>query len=79
VPTVSGKPLRLKIPALTQNGQMFRLKGYGMPAVGKPDDKGDAYARVEVQTPTEITPEERALYEQLAKLSGGTAAKNSAA
>src|SRR6266571_1401295 len=56
VPTIAGKPVRLKIPALTQNGQVFRLKGYGMPAVGKSDDKGDAYARVEIQMPTELSP-----------------------
>ena len=37
VPTLGGRPLRLKIPAGTQNGQVFRLKGHGMPAVGKPE------------------------------------------
>ena len=52
VQTLAGKPARLRIPPLTQNGQVFRLKGYGMPAVGKPDEKGDLYARVEVQLPT---------------------------
>ncbi len=67
VPTISGKTVRLKIPGLTQNGQMFRLKGYGMPAVGKPEDKGDAYARVEIQLPTELSPEARQHYEALAK------------
>ena len=71
VPTISGKPVRLKIPALTQNGQVFRLKGYGMPTVGKPDQKGDAYARVEIQLPTQLSPEERGHYEALAKLSEG--------
>ena len=54
VPTLAGKPARLRIPPLTQNGQVFRLKGYGMPAVGKTDDKGDLYARVEVQLPTQL-------------------------
>ena len=48
VQTLAGKPARLRIPPLTQNGQVFRLKGYGMPDVGKPDEKGDLYARVEV-------------------------------
>jgi DnaJ-class molecular chaperone len=71
VPTLAGKSVRLRIPPLTQNGQMFRLKSYGMPAVGKPDDKGDAYARVEVQLPTQLSPEEREHYEALAALSGG--------
>jgi curved DNA-binding protein len=79
VPTISGKSVRLKIPALTQNGQVFRLKGYGMPAVGKSDDKGDAYARVEIQLPAQLTPDERSHYEALAKLHEGAAKKHSAA
>ena len=77
VQTLAGKPARLRIPPLTQNGQVFRLKGFGMPAVGKTDDKGDLYARVDAQLPTQLSPEERAHYEALAKLSGGAA--NSAA
>jgi DnaJ-class molecular chaperone len=79
VETLSGKPARLKIPALTQNGQVFRLKGYGMPAVGKPDEKGDLYGRVEVQLPTQLSAEEREHYQALQKLNGGAASKNSAA
>jgi DnaJ-class molecular chaperone len=79
VNTLAGKPVRLRIPALTQNGQVFRLKGYGMPAVGKPEDKGDLYARIEVQLPTEVGPAEREHWEALAKLSGGAANKPSAA
>jgi len=79
VPTIAGKTVRLRIPAVTQNGQVFRLKGYGMPAVNKNDDTGDAYARVEVQLPTQLTPEERTHYEALAKLGDGAASKHSAA
>ena len=79
VATISGKPVRLKIPALTQNGQVFRLKGYGMPAVNKSDEKGDAYARVEIQLPSELSADERIHYEALAKLHEGGAKKNSAA
>jgi DnaJ-class molecular chaperone len=79
VQTLSGKPARLRIPPLTQNGQVFRLKGYGMPAVGKPDEKGDLYARVDVQLPAQLTTEEREQYEALRRLSGGGATKNSAA
>ena len=76
VQTLAGKPARLRIPPLTQNGQMFRLKGYGMPSTGKTDDKGDLYARVEAELPTQLTNEERAHYEALAKKDG---AKHSAA
>jgi DnaJ-class molecular chaperone len=79
VQTLSGKPARLRIPPMTQNGQVFRLKGYGMPAVGKPDDKSDLYARVEVQLPSHLSAEEREHYEALRRLSGGGATKNSAA
>jgi len=77
VQTLAGKPARLRIPTMTQNGQVFRLKGFGMPAVGKTNEKGDLYARVDVQMPTQLSSEERAHYEALAKLSGGAA--NSAA
>jgi DnaJ-class molecular chaperone len=76
VPNPGGKPIRLRIPPGTQNGQVFRLKGKGMPIVGKPNEFGDLYATVEAELPRQLTPEERAHYEALAKLAGG---KSSAA
>ena len=79
VQTLSGKPARLRIPPLTQAGQVFRLKAYGMPVVGKADEKGDLYARVEVQLPAQLSAEEREHWEALRRLSGGGATKNSAA
>ena len=78
VQTLTGKPARLRIPPTTQNGQVFRLKGYGMPAIGKSDEKGDLYARVEAQLPTELTGAQREHWEALAKLNGASA-KHSAA
>jgi DnaJ-class molecular chaperone len=77
VPTLSGKPLRLKIPPTTQNGQTFRLKGHGMPVTGKPGEHGDLYATVDVQLPRELTPDQRKHFEELQKLEKGT--KHSAA
>ena len=65
VTTLGGKSLRLKIPPTTQNGQVFRLKGHGMPTVGKADETGDLYATVDVQLPRELTPEQRAHFEAL--------------
>jgi len=70
VPTVTGS-VRLKIPEGTQNGQVFRLKGHGMPQVGKPDDRGDLYASVEVQLPRALSKEQRQHYEALQKLERG--------
>jgi DnaJ-class molecular chaperone len=72
VPTLAGKPLRLKVPPTTQNGQQFRLKGHGMPAVGKPNEPGDLYATVNVALPKELTPEQRVHYEALQRLEKGT-------
>jgi len=79
VQTLSGKPARLRIPALTQNGQLFRLKGYGMPAVGNSEDKGDLYARVDVQLPEALSDKERDHYEALRKLGGDDSKTHSAA
>ncbi len=67
VPTITGT-VRLKIPETTQSGQVFRLKTHGMPAVGKPDERGDLYATVEVQLPRSLTKDQRTHYEALAKL-----------
>src|SRR5687768_280689 len=67
VPTVSGS-VRLKIPETTQSGQVFRLKGHGMPLVGKPDERGDLYAAVEIQLPRALTREQRQHYEALEKI-----------
>jgi DnaJ-class molecular chaperone len=67
VPTITGS-VRLKIPETTQSGQVFRLKGHGMPSVGKPDQRGDLYATVEVQLPRSLTKEQRQHWETLAKL-----------
>jgi curved DNA-binding protein len=68
VKTLGGKSLRLKIPSTTQNAQVFRLKGHGMPATGKPQEHGDLYATVDVQLPRELTPEQRTHFEALQKL-----------
>jgi DnaJ-class molecular chaperone len=72
VKTLGDKALRLKIPPTTQNGQVFRLKGHGMPAVGKPNEPGDLYATVDVQLPRQLTPEERAHFEALQRIEKGT-------
>jgi DnaJ-class molecular chaperone len=68
VPTLAGKSLRLRIPPTTQNAQVFRLKGHGMPTVNRPDETGDLYATVDVQLPRQLTPEQRSHFEALAAL-----------
>ena len=65
VPTLIGSTLRLKVPELTANGRVFRLRGHGMPTVGRPDERGDLYATIDVQLPSSLSPEERKHYEAL--------------
>src|SRR6266852_5690914 len=74
VPTLSGKSLRLKIPPTTQNGQVFRLKGHGLPATGHPSEHGDLYAAVDVELPKTLTAEQRTHFEALKKLEKGASA-----
>jgi DnaJ-class molecular chaperone len=47
---------------------VFRLKGHGMPMVGKSDQRGDLYATIDVQLPRALSKEQREHYEALAKL-----------
>jgi len=68
VPALSGKALRLKIPATTQSGQVFRLRGHGMPVLGKAEERGDLYATAEIQLPRQLSPDERTHFEALQKL-----------
>jgi len=64
VPTINGS-VRLKIPETTQNGQVFRLKGHGMPVLGKPDERGDLYAAAEIQLPRSLSREQRQRWQLL--------------
>jgi DnaJ-class molecular chaperone len=68
VPTLSGSTLRLKIPELTASGRVFRLRGHGMPEVGSAENRGDLYAKVDIQVPRNLSPEERRHYEALRSL-----------
>jgi curved DNA-binding protein len=65
VPSLSGSTLRLRIPEMTGAGRVFRLRGHGMPAVGKPEERGDLYVTADIDIPARISPEERAHYEAL--------------
>lgn len=68
VPTPKGGKLALKIPAETQNGRVFRLRGQGMPKLQGKDERGDLFAEVQVQLPEKLTGRQRELFEELAQL-----------
>lgn len=66
VNTLSGDQ-SLKLPAGTQTGTVFRVRGQGMPVLGG-RGKGDLFVSVSVITPRSLTREQRKLLEQLAKI-----------
>ncbi len=63
VPTIDGKA-KIKIPAGTQSGKIFRLKGKGFPAF-QSYEKGDELVEVTVWSPTSLTSEEKDMLEKL--------------
>lgn len=67
VPTLSGAPVRLKIPPGTQPGQVFRVKGKGMPKVGRSSRQGDLLAAARILIPKTLDADARAHYEALAQ------------
>ncbi len=67
-PTLGGTA-RIDIPAGTQTGKVFRLRGQGMPRLHS-SRRGDELVRVRVWTPKKLSSEEKALLEKLVKVQG---------
>lgn len=65
VPTIDGRA-KIKIPAGTQSGKIFRLKGKGFPAVNS-YEKGDQLIHVNVWTPQHLNADEKAMMEKLSQ------------
>ncbi len=77
VSTLSGS-VAMKIPAGTQSGRTFRLKGKGMPDLHGAG-AGDQYVKVMISVPEHLTGQERKLLEEFAKLTGEKVASDSLA
>jgi molecular chaperone DnaJ len=70
LPTLDG-PVKMRIPPGTQSGGVFRVRTRGIPqASGKNAPRGDHLVHVQVDVPTELTPKQRELIEELARASG---------
>lgn len=68
IPTITGK-VAMGIPAGSQQGRVFRLRGQGMPKLkGKEGERGDLLARIKIVIPTSLSDEERELFERLRAL-----------
>jgi len=74
VPTLYGNE-KLKIPAGTSSGRIFHLKGKGIQKLGS-NYKGDQIVRVFIDVPKTLTPRQRELLEEFAKISGDEVSKS---
>ena len=63
-PTLKGQ-VSLTIPEGTQNGQVFRLSGQGMPVLRNPARRGNLFVTVQVTLPTKLSAEQKELLRQL--------------
>lgn len=63
VPTIDGGKAEVKIPAGTQTGQQFRLRGKGM-SVLRSSSRGDAYIEIFVETPVNLSAKQKDLLKQ---------------
>jgi molecular chaperone DnaJ len=63
IPTIDGSRAKVQVPAGTQTGQQFRLKGKGM-SVLRSTQRGDMYAEIVVETPVNLTKKQKELLQQ---------------
>jgi molecular chaperone DnaJ len=68
IPTLDG-PRRLDVPAGTQSGHVFRLRGLGVPDLNG-YGRGDQVVRLTVETPRKLSGRQRELLEEFARISG---------
>jgi len=68
VPTMNGR-VSMKIPAGTQSGIVFRVRGKGLPDVHD-GRSGDLLVRVVIETPTNLNASQRKLLEELGRTLG---------
>ncbi|MDE2573265.1 MAG: molecular chaperone DnaJ [bacterium] len=69
IPTLSDEPASLRVPAGTQTGTIFRVRGKGMPSV-RGGGHGDLLVRVNVAVPRKLTKHQRELLEEFARAGG---------
>ena len=70
VPTIEGTRASVKVPAGTQTGQQFRLKGKGMSML-RSDTRGDMYIEIFVETPVNLNKKQQDLLRELDKSMSG--------
>ncbi|MDN6549929.1 MAG: molecular chaperone DnaJ, partial [Enterobacterales bacterium] len=74
VPTLDGR-VKLKIPAETQTGKMFRMRGKGVKSV-RGGSQGDLLCRVVVETPVNLNEKQKQLLRELEESFGDSSSAN---
>lgn len=67
VPAIDEHTARVKVPAGTQSGKQFRLKGKGM-SIMRSSSRGDMYIQTQVETPVNLSKKQRELLEEFRSL-----------
>ena len=67
IPTIDGGKAKIKIPAGTQSGKQFRLKGKGMPYM-RGSGNGDLYIQVNTEVPISLNREQKDLLEKFREI-----------
>ena len=65
IPTLDGH-VNLKIPAETQSGKLFRLRGKGVKSV-RSGSTGDLFCKISVETPIKLTREQKEMLQKFAE------------
>jgi curved DNA-binding protein len=68
VRTLNGKTVNVSIPEGTEGGKILRLKGLGYPLSKKKNSYGDLLVRIKIELPTNLSSEEKQLFNKLASL-----------
>jgi len=71
-PTIDGGRVKISVPEGSQTGKRFRVKGKGMSVLNK-QGRGDMYVEIQVETPTSLNAEQKALLRQFCEAGGGEA------
>ncbi len=76
VPTIDGGKSRVKVPAGSQSTKQMRLKGKGMPAI-RSNQTGDLFLELAVETPVNLSSEQKDLLKEFEKLSENNSPESS--
>jgi len=68
IKTIDGKSVNIKIPEGTDSGRLFRIGNMGMYKSEKKTDRGDMIVRVKVETPKNLSKDEKVLFKRLTEI-----------